>query len=95
MNTISVRISHDLVDAARQAAGVFTRTLSGQLEHWAKLGQALERAPGFTTERMRATLEGRMDLDTLPAAERKIYKDIASKCRETSAVRRTKGHEPY
>ncbi|MDR0716521.1 MAG: ParD-like family protein [Azoarcus sp.] len=77
MTTVSVRISSDLVEAARREAMMFTRTLSGQLEHWAKLGQAIESVPSFTTERMRAALQGRLDADRLDAAEREIYEDLA------------------
>ncbi|MDR1462619.1 MAG: ParD-like family protein [Azoarcus sp.] len=77
MTTISVRISNDVVEAARREALLFTRTLSGQLEHWVKLGQAVESAPGFTTERMRAALAGQLDADELNADEREVYEDSA------------------
>jgi hypothetical protein len=77
MNTVSVRISNDLIEAARREAAVFTRTLSGQIEHWVKLGRVAESAPGFTAERMRAALMGQMDADELNAAEREIYEDMA------------------
>ena len=40
METSSVRISRDLLDAARLAAKIEHRTLQGQLEFWARVGKA-------------------------------------------------------
>jgi len=40
LETSSVRIAADLLDAARLAAKVEHRTLQGQLEYWARVGKA-------------------------------------------------------
>lgn len=55
-NTCSVRLSTALLEDARREAEVFHRTISGQLEHWVKLGQAFEAAPGCGMDRVRAAL---------------------------------------
>ena len=41
--TVSVRVSSTLFDAACHTGTAMTRSGAQQLEHWAKLGQALER----------------------------------------------------
>ncbi len=76
MGTTSVRLPDELVDQARREANVFSRTVSGQIEHWLKLGRALEATPGLTLDRVRAALETRLDPDELEAAEREIYEDL-------------------
>ena len=40
MDTSSVRIARDLLEAARLEAKVEHRTLQGQLEYWARVGKA-------------------------------------------------------
>ena len=55
----SIKLPVDLIEAARQDAGVFSRSIGGQVEHWARIGQALESVPGYSVDRIRAALEGR------------------------------------
>ncbi|MEB1764594.1 hypothetical protein VDR48_19820 [Xanthomonas campestris pv. campestris] len=72
----SVKLSSALVDLAREDAPVFSRSIGGQLEHWARIGRAIEQAPGFTLDRVRAALEGRFDAASLTANERRHYYDL-------------------
>lgn len=65
----SVKLTSAFVEDARREAGTFNRSLGGQIEHWARLGKALESAPGFSMERVRDTLEGRVKLEDLSAVE--------------------------
>jgi len=54
-NGIPVRLSADLTVRARAAAGVLDRSLTEQVEHWARLGQAVEGAVlSATVERLKA-----------------------------------------
>src|SRR5688572_3663937 len=39
----SIRVSDDLYEMARHEAGLMHRSVAQQIEHWASLGQALER----------------------------------------------------
>ena len=71
-NFASVKLKADLVDDARKEAELFNRSLGGQIEHWARVGRALEGAPQFSTERVRATLMGRLKMEELSAAEREL-----------------------
>ena len=77
MSTLaSIKLSVDLVDQARVDAGVFQRSIGGQVEHWARLGQAFEQVPGYTLDRVRAALEGRFNPDDLSEDEFAIYDDL-------------------
>ena len=75
-NLASIKLSADLVDQARRDAAVFSRSISGQVEHWARLGQALEAAPGFSIERVQAALEGRLDAADLTEDEWRLFDDL-------------------
>ena len=43
MSAIAIKVAPDLAAAARQAAGESDRSLTRQLEHWAKLGRGVEK----------------------------------------------------
>jgi hypothetical protein len=53
----SVRISDDLFALARGESEAMSRSIAQQLEHWAKIGVALEQA-GITQEQLRRILGG-------------------------------------
>ena len=53
----SIRISDELFDLARDESGVMSRSIAQQLEHWAKIGAALEQA-GVTQQQVRRILGG-------------------------------------
>lgn len=74
-NFASVKLKADLVDDARREAETFSRSVGGQIEHWVRLGRAIESAPQFSTERVRATLMGRLKIEQLSAAERRAVLD--------------------
>lgn len=75
-NTSSIRLSDALVADARSDAEAFNRTISGQVEHWARLGQAIEAAPGFDLTRVRAALDGRFNADLLSPEELEYFEDL-------------------
>ena len=43
--SIAVRISDDLVKKARSRSRVFKRSIAGQIEYWAKIGEIAEDNP--------------------------------------------------
>ena len=73
--TRTIRLSANLIQDAEQEAEFFKRSISGQVEHWASLGRAIESAPGFTLDRTRAALHGEFDADLLSFAERAMFND--------------------
>jgi hypothetical protein len=71
-NYASVKLSSEFVDEARREAAVLHRSLGAQVEYWARLGRAIEQAPGFSVQKARDALEGRLKLDGLGAAEQDV-----------------------
>lgn len=47
MAKITVRLESELVEDARRYGQLFNRSTAGQIEHWAKLGRAIEASPDF------------------------------------------------
>ena len=74
-NFASVKLKADLVDDARKEAETFNRSLGGQIEHWARLGKALEGTPGMPLERVRDTLAGKVKLQDLTLVEQETFLD--------------------
>jgi len=55
----AVKISDDLVERARIQSKVFRRSLAGQIEYWAKLGQIIEENPDLPLQFIQEILVGR------------------------------------
>lgn len=75
-NLASIKLPADLVEDARIEGALFSRSISGQVEHWARLGQALEAMPGFPLSRVRAALEGRVDEAALSDDEMRMLDEL-------------------
>jgi hypothetical protein len=60
MSSNSLRISGDLFDQALRQGSVLSRSAAQQLEHWARLGAAVE-ASGLTVPELVALLQGRVN----------------------------------
>ncbi|WP_162622732.1 TA system antitoxin ParD family protein [Salinisphaera orenii] len=73
MATQSVRLSESTISAARKEAGVMSRTLQAQIEHWVRLGQAIEQAPTFDDKKIKSALRGEISPDELGSYERAVY----------------------
>lgn len=73
MATGSVRLSSAILGQARKEAGVMSRTLQAQLEHWARIGQAIESTPGYDHIKVNEALRGRLTPDELDPYQRSVY----------------------
>jgi hypothetical protein len=69
----TVKLNSGLVDEARREAELFHRSLGSQIEHWARLGRAIENAEGVSITRVRAALEGRLKIDECSEAEQDAF----------------------
>ena len=69
----AVRLSEDLIGEARNEAAIMSRSITSQVEHWAKLGRAIEQSPGFDYGRVKAALRAQISPDELEAEEREVY----------------------
>lgn len=43
----AVRLSRELIETARETGALQSRSIAGQIEHWARLGRAIEAAPAI------------------------------------------------
>lgn len=67
----AVRISEKLVNEAKKFSRVDHRSLTGQIEHWAKIGKCAEDNPDLTYTLIKEILIG---LQELEQGERSEYK---------------------
>lgn len=93
----SVKLSRPLVDMARLEAATFSRSIGGQIEHWARLGRALEEQASFNAARARAALAGsreeRNRYDALDAAMRVADPDEAAAMAELGRSSSAAGYD--
>ncbi|QNK76004.1 hypothetical protein H7F36_17125 [Variovorax sp. PAMC28562] len=71
----AVKISDLEMDALRDAARVNSRSISGQAEHWIRIGRAIERDPTIGYSKVDLALRGLepLALDTLGDAEQDAF----------------------
>ncbi|MBF0559838.1 MAG: hypothetical protein HQL08_13780 [Nitrospirae bacterium] len=67
----AVRISEKLVNEAKKFSRVDHRSITGQIEHWAKIGKCAEENPDLTYGLIKEILMG---LEELEQGERSEYK---------------------
>jgi len=67
----AVRISKELIDEARKFSRIDHRSLTGQIEHWAKIGKYAEENPDLTYSLIKDILIG---IEELEQGERSEYK---------------------
>ncbi|MBN1447296.1 MAG: ParD-like family protein [Bacteroidetes bacterium] len=59
----AVRISDELLEEARKYSTVDHRSLTGQIEHWARIGKCAEENPDLTYDLIRDILMGIAELE--------------------------------
>lgn len=67
----AVRISEELVNEAKKFSRVDHRSITGQIEHWAKIGKCAEENSDLTYSLIKEILLG---LEELERGERSEYK---------------------
>lgn len=65
----SIRLDQALVDSAASVAKAMSRTVPKQIEHWAKIGKAMEDNPDLPVEFVRDSLIALAEMD---AGEAKV-----------------------
>jgi hypothetical protein len=61
---MAIRVSENLVREARVRARVENRSLTGQIEYWAKIGKIAEENPDLSFNLLRELLIGIQQLDS-------------------------------
>jgi hypothetical protein len=68
----AVKLSDELTSAARAESEVWSRSMTQQIEHWARIGRAVERGGDVRLDRVRDALEAKLPFDHLGADERLV-----------------------
>ena len=63
----TVKLEGEFVLAAQQEAERMSRSLGRQIEHWARIGRAVEETSAASTPAIRALLDHTLPLDALDA----------------------------
>jgi hypothetical protein len=71
----AVKISDPEMQAVREAASINNRSISGQAEHWIRIGRAVERDPRFGYVRIEQALKGLLSIDDLDGDEQEEFMD--------------------
>jgi ParD-like antitoxin of type II bacterial toxin-antitoxin system len=72
----SIRISDDMYRRAQAACDSASRSLAQQLEYWARLGEALDRA-GLTSEQAASVLQGQALSKRVAAQHERHAREVA------------------
>ena len=59
----AVRISDELLNEAKKFSKIDHRSLTGQIEHWARVGKCAEENPDLTYDLIKEILIGLAELD--------------------------------
>jgi hypothetical protein len=68
----AVRVSEDLVQEARKYSRVEHRSVTGQIEHWARIGKCAEENPNLTYDLIKEILIGIAELEQGEMSEYKF-----------------------
>lgn len=68
----AIRISEELVNEARKYSRIDHRSLTGQVEHWARIGKCAEENPDLTYNFIKELLIGVEELDRGEKSEYKF-----------------------
>lgn len=65
----AVRISQKLFSEAKRYSRIENRSLTGQIEYWAKIGKYAEENPDLSFKLIKELIIGMMELDTGESSE--------------------------
>ena len=68
----AIRVSDELIRNARLYSSVDNRSVTGQIEHWAKIGRSVEENPDLTYNLIKEILLGLEELDQGECSEYKF-----------------------
>lgn len=74
MAGMPTRIDQDVLDAAKVAAEVMSRSQAAQVNHWARMGRELELAKDLRVSDVRAVLGGSGSYDSLGPREQAVVR---------------------
>jgi len=78
MSSVAVKVSSELAESARKEAEAADRSLTGQIEHWAKLGRAAETLMPSQVASALKRCGGDLQAIEDPALRRKVLEALAA-----------------
>ena len=75
MSQSAVKLPTDVVEDAKRAADIHSRSKAGQILHWVRIGRAIERSPRYDQSRVEAALRADIAYDDLSGDEQRVYLD--------------------
>ena len=72
----ALRVSEELAQEARKYSQVDHRSITGQIEHWARIGKCAEENPDLTYDLIKDILIGIEELDQGDLSEYKFRQSI-------------------
>jgi hypothetical protein len=67
--------SDEFVNDARDESLLHSRSLAGQIMHWARIGRAIDRSGSFDYGKVLQALSGQIETTTLTAAEKAVWSE--------------------
>ncbi|MDJ0920399.1 MAG: hypothetical protein QNI84_04680 [Henriciella sp.] len=71
----SIKIPDEEMDILRREAELSSRSLSGQVVHWLRIGRSIEQSPQFTYSHVREALAALRSPDALTPEEQDVFID--------------------
>lgn len=69
----SIKVADDLIDIVREESALNSRSISGQLAHWVKIGRAIEQSSEFSYQSIQEVLNGARSPDALSLEEQEVW----------------------
>ena len=69
----SIKISDEEMNLVRPAAKLHSRSVAGQVEHWLRIGRAIEQSKFFSYQNIKNALLGLKNVDDLSLEEQEVY----------------------
>ena len=63
MAVTAIRLSDEIIKAARTYAPINSRSIPKQIDHWAKIGKIAEENPDLSYEFIKNALEAKREMD--------------------------------
>ena len=73
MSGTSIRLSAELATASKAESRLMHRSQASQLEHWARIGRAIEHSEHFNYNRIARALRGELSVDELTMYEKPVF----------------------
>jgi len=73
MGQQSIKISDNEMVYLREEAKLSSRSIAGQVEHWLRIGRAIEKSSVFNYQQIRDALSGLTSPDELNAEEQSVF----------------------